>query len=108
MPAHLSATVSFPTGGAVLDKTDEIAIEKFLTEVARGHLHVVTVSGFASPEGTPQENALLIFERAASVVHFVRQILLREHLKNIAIVVQTGGIKHLTTQLSDQVATLTA
>ena len=107
-PPSLGATVGFPTGGAILSKGDEVTIQKFLSTMVRERLHVVTVSGFASPEGSSRENATLIVQRAASVARFIQQTLRREHVKDIVVRVNIGGIKHLAMQLSDQVATLSA
>jgi outer membrane protein OmpA-like peptidoglycan-associated protein len=99
-------TVDFPTGGAIVSPADQLVIERFVRTAIAEHRRIIHVSGFASPEGSRAENSSLVRERAAAVANFVRQYLALRHILRIVVTVNGGGIKHLPSQLSDQVATL--
>jgi hypothetical protein len=66
------------------------------------------VTGYASFEGSRINNSNLVRARAVAVGTFVREILHQEHISDVSLTLQDGGIRHLASQLQDQVAILSA
>jgi hypothetical protein len=102
----LKLTVRFPTGSAVLSQSSQAAIKRFVNRVISERGSLIGVSGFASPRGPRKENASLILERAEVVSRYVHKVLNLEGSVTIAVRIRRGGIKHLSSQFDDQVATL--
>jgi hypothetical protein len=79
-----------------------------LTTVVEERLRLVGVTGYASPQGSRAENALLINERALSVATYVRQYLHLHRILTVVVQVHVGVIKYFPSHFKDQVGILVA
>ena len=104
----LNLTVGFATGSAILGRANQADIKGFVKEVILERRRLISVSGYASPEGPLGENSSLVLQRAAVVSNFVRQTLGQDKARRVMVRTKIGGIKRSPSQSQDQVATLSA